>query len=296
MPPQSPYVFISHSKHNLPLVEEIDARLEAAHIATWLDVEDIDGGTRWVRELENAIQGCAAMLVVMSRAARDSEWVEREALFAMQAKKPVQIALIEDVPLPLHLLTRQFTDLHTDFEVGMARLIEDLREVLADSNTVSIPDPTPSPLPNEDNFFAYLAQLPDGDTMALAARNLYTWAQQHADEVEFGGKHTPGFHVRIKLGDKGVTVFSVLAYMRNPAVQVPFDYLAKYAPYVQTDVRLQTLTSLNQLMPPDDQFEPSRADRRPTLPLLPIFAQQDNLTFFKQLAQEIIDNLRQQQA
>jgi hypothetical protein len=290
-----PYVFLSHSTQNKDIVKQIAAHLDASGVPFWMDTKDIRVGSRWVKTLENAILSCSAMLVVMSRAARESEWVESETLLALDHKKPILVAMIEDVPLPLQLMSRQYISLLDDFDAGIEHVCDDLKAILAgDATDAERAAEPPSHLPNEDNFFAYLQQLPEGDTLALIARDLYSWAQHNADAVEFGGKHTPAYHVRARVGEKSVTVFSVLAYMRHPAVQVPFDYLRKYPPYTQPDTRYETLQALNQLMPQGDQFEQSRADRRPTLSLVPTFTEAGSLEFFKQIAQEIIDGLRQQ--
>ncbi|MEQ8676428.1 MAG: hypothetical protein RLP44_04785 [Aggregatilineales bacterium] len=144
--------------------------------------------------------------------------------------------------------------------------------------------------PDTSNFFKYVDQLP-GKENALIARDLYRWAQSHADSVEFGGKVTPGYHARVNLGDTFVTVFSLWAYKRNPAVQVQFQYLSEQPPYDATALRLSTLKSLNRLIPDGEKLIEDSIDRRPTVPLS-VLKTADHLELFKQLIEEIINNLR----
>ncbi len=285
-----PYIFISHSTVDTEFSRYLTRALEAEDFDIWVDFDDIHSGQRWVKAIQDAVEGCAAMVIVMSRKARDSEWVEREALLAMDLKKPIHIALIEDIPLPLHLINRQFTNFLEDHEVAVKALAGVLRDL--DLNAAA-PRKVPtvhSTEPNQYNFFAYLAQLPGGEQNTLIAQDLYHWGQGFADSVEFGGKITPGFHVRKRVGEDDLTLFSVWAYPRRPAVQVQFQYLAEVPPYTDAALRRSTLASLNKLL--DEPLLEDKADRRPTLPLTEALNTADKLEAFKQVMQEVLDNLQ----
>lgn len=289
-------VFLSHSSKDNIFTRKLTDSLEAAGLDVWVDFDDLISGDYWVRSIQAGLEQSAAVVVVMSRAARQSEWVEREALLALQLRKPLFIAYIEDTLLPLHLIDRQYSDFRTDYAAGLAHLLAPLHAALATTEalpTEKLPLPAHiSPDPTEDNFFQYLAQMDDGETLALIARDLYNWAVEHTDEVSFGGRHTPCFHMRIRHSDKSVTVASVLAYIANPAVQIPFDYLKKYAPYTSQATRLALLHDINDLLPDDDHFADDRASRRPTVALLPALNQADVLEGFKRILQQIVDAMR----
>lgn len=295
-------VFISHSSKDNEFTRKLTRSLEAEGLDVWVDLDDLVSGERWVASIQTGLEESSAVIVIMSRAARQSEWVEREALLALQLRKPLFIAYIEETPLPLHLITRQYTDFRseTEYDVALQQLLPPLKKALAEASPDA--DETPpeklplpadvSPDPTEDNFFEYLAQMTEGKTLALIARDLYTWANLHTDEVTFGGRHTPCFHMRIKLNDKLVTIASVLAYIANPAVQIPFDYLKKYAPYISEAERITVLDELNALLPEADQFEDERANRRPTVTLLPALNQADTLEGFKAILEHVVAELR----
>jgi hypothetical protein len=269
--------------------------LQDAGIDIWIDSSALADGSRWIHHIQQGVENASALVVVMSRAARESEWVERETLLALQLRRPVFIALIEDIPLPLHLINRQYTDFMDDYEHGLNSLIQALKQVLKTPVQTTEKQPLPddeSPRPNEANFFEYLKQMNDDDSdIHLLARDMYHWATTNADSVEFGGKQTPCFHARVKAGNKEVTVFSVLAYLRNPSVQIPFDYLQKYPPFTQQTKRLATLADLNNLLPEGEQFADERAGRRPTMPLT-IFDSADRLERFKKLMKTVMQQIQ----
>ena len=295
MSERTPYIFISHSSSDADFTEYAAARLEEAGFRTWVDVESISDGSSWPREIQKAVENCGAMLVIMSNAARESEWVERETLLAMSLRKPMFIALIEDTPLPVHLINRQFSDVRKRRDSAMRKLIGVLNKV---SLTEPLPELKPreaarlSPRPNEHNLFKYIEQLDDGAESARIARELFAWADEHADAVTFSGRAEPGFNVHVYVGPGGVTVFSVRAYPRQPSVEVPLQYLVNFPPYDDRARRLEVLRALNALMPPDQPFAEDRADRRPNLPLTQALATPRALTTFLALISEIVDNLR----
>jgi hypothetical protein len=288
---KKPYLFISHSTKDKGFTEFLAGRLREASFNVWVDVDSIPDGSTWLREIERAVRSAGAMIVVMSRSGRDSEWVERETLLAMDLRKPLFIALIDDIPMPLHLINRQYTDFREDEDAAAQHLVSVLKEI-----SLTQPDETDrtvklSPEPDEGNFFAYLEQLSGGEHNADIARDLYAWGKRHVDGVAFGGKITPGFHARLKLEEDEITLFSLWAYPRQPAVQVNMQSLSAIAPYTDRALRRSTLESLNQLLPDTERHMADKAERRPTFPLS-AFDTADGLETFKQILAEIIDNLR----
>ncbi len=288
-----PYIFISHSSRDTDVTRFVADHLVEAGFETWVDLDSIKSGDRWLRSIEKAVRECHIFVILLSRQSRDSEWCERETLLAMDLRKPLLIVLLKDMPLPLHLINRQFTDFRQDRDEGIKKLIVAIRHEMERIEVDQKQSHQPaalSPKPDEDNFFQYLEQLPGEEHNALIARDLYRWALNEADSVEFGGKITPGFHVRIQIKDDTVTIFSVWAYPKQPAAQVQLQYLIDYTPYDQESQRQATLSSLNNLM--DDPFLEEKADRRPTLPFDEGFNTAEKLESFKQIMREIFDNLR----
>jgi hypothetical protein len=265
----NPYIFMSHSTVDRDFTLLLAERLTDAGFTCWVDVNDIPDGSTWLREIEKAVIASAALIVVMTKDARDSEWVERETLLAMSLRKPLFIIRADDTPLPLHLINRQYTDYRSRPEAAFKKLVAALKKTPL---TDPLPEPNPrdqkklSPKPNRLNFFKYIEQLPDGDENARIARALFDWAQQNADSLTFSGRAEPAFHANLWVGPGGVTVFSVRAYPKQPAVEVPLQFFMPFPPYEDKAARLKLLQQLNGYMG-SQPFADDRADRRPNIPL-----------------------------
>jgi hypothetical protein len=69
----APYIFMSHSSKNNAFTQKLTDDLQAAGFNVWVDLEALKDGDRWVREIQTALDNCHTMVVVMSKAARESE-------------------------------------------------------------------------------------------------------------------------------------------------------------------------------------------------------------------------------
>jgi len=289
----NPYIFMSHSSVDREFTTLLAERLTGAGFRCWLDVNDIPDGSTWIREIEKAVTDCGALIVVMSKDARESEWVERETLLSMNLRKPLFIVRIDDEPLPLHLINRQYTDFRTRPEAAFKKLIAALKKAPL---TEPLPEPNPrerkkhSPEPKRLNFFKYVEQLPGGAENARVARALFGWAQTNVDSLTFSGRSEPAFHANLWVGPGGVTVFSVRAYPKQPAVELPLQFLMNFPPYDTAEARLSLLRQLDRFMP--QPFEADRADRRPNVPLV-AFSEDAALQSFIDMIAGIVDTLRE---
>jgi hypothetical protein len=292
---EQPYIFVSHSSKDKDFTKYLAKRLTEAGYRCWVDVESIPDGSTWPREIQKAVESCGALVVVMSEHARLSEWVERETMLALELRKPVFIARVDEAPLPIHLINRQYSDFRTRREPALKKLLTALNAV---SLTEPQPKPTPreekrlSPRANEHNFFKYVEQLPDGAENARIARELFAFAQANADTITFSGRSAPAFHAHVWVGPGGVLVFSLRAYASHPAVEVPLQYFKEFPPYDTYEARLKVLHVFNRLLSSSEQLDDSRADRRPSIALLPSLSTPSHLDTFKTVMGEIIQNLR----
>lgn len=292
----NPYIFISHSSKDNDAVAEVVDDLQAQGIHVWVDFDRLESGTQWLNTIQDAIDDCAGFLVILSKSSRRADWVMRECLYAMQLRKPLFIALIDDVPLPLLLVDRQFNNFTEDYEEAIVRLVEALKIQLDNPPEKTAVQDLPGNVSldaNESNFFAYLAQMENGNTLADLARELYSWSQNIVSETEFSGRFRPALHARLDVGHKEVTVFSLLAYLRHPGVQIPFDYLRKYPPFTTREKRLEVLKQLETLLPNNEGFDVERIDRRPTIPLEYLSGDAERLEKFKQIVSQIVEDLNE---
>lgn len=281
----SEQIFISHSSMDNSLVKKLADALVEAGFPVWVDFQNIQSGDIWINEIEEHLRSCQVFLLVWSVSARRSKWVNKEILTAIELEKPIMIARLDDEPLRLAIIDIQAVNLARDFSQGVRLLMDGLKQ---DRTTVIDVEPVPT----ADNYFRYLKSLPDGKQNTLIARDLFGWANKQADEVVFGGKITPAFHVRVRTdGKTNVAIFSVWAYPKRPAIQVHFLYLMNHAPYTSERLRISTLKSLNRLLEAGAQFVPEQAERAPTIPLVYLDTA-DKIELFKQIIAEILDNLR----
>jgi hypothetical protein len=85
----SGYVFVSHSTADNQYVAELADFLRTRDIPVWVDDTLAAGDSHWVKRLELAIRGAAAVVLVMSPHADDSPWVDREIDLAQELRKPI---------------------------------------------------------------------------------------------------------------------------------------------------------------------------------------------------------------
>jgi len=100
-----PAIFVSHTKEDADCAEHIRQGLEVKGYTTWreptcLTIESI----LYPRTIENVILGSAAVVLVWSSSAVQSEWIERQILFAQQLKKPIVPVVIDSTGLPNTLI------------------------------------------------------------------------------------------------------------------------------------------------------------------------------------------------
>lgn len=120
------HVFISYSRRDDLVMRRVVAFLRKQGIKAWVDNERLIPGTPiWEQEIEKAINGAYAVVVILSPDAKNSEWVRREITYADQYHKRVFPVLVngdEDSSIPLRLITRQFVDIRTNEDIGLNSL------------------------------------------------------------------------------------------------------------------------------------------------------------------------------
>lgn len=93
-------VFIAYAREDRNFVDTLAKDLEAEGIALWYD-RKLHAGRRWCKELATHIEASRALVAVLSSNGRASEWVEREALYAIDHSVPVIPYLVAGDDLPI---------------------------------------------------------------------------------------------------------------------------------------------------------------------------------------------------
>jgi formylglycine-generating enzyme required for sulfatase activity len=99
------YVFISYSRHDHAYAQQVADALVKAGFDVWID-DQIDYGENWERTIFQAIDGCAVFLPIMTPAAYDSAWVQRECHYAEKRGKPTFPVLLKGEEFPRYGLTQ----------------------------------------------------------------------------------------------------------------------------------------------------------------------------------------------
>jgi tetratricopeptide (TPR) repeat protein len=93
-PVVSGYVFVSYSRRDSDYVTRLVDHVQAGGVEVWFDTEQIHYGDRWEHVIRDRVDGCAAMIVVMSPAAEASPHVGNELARARRQGKPILPVLL----------------------------------------------------------------------------------------------------------------------------------------------------------------------------------------------------------
>ena len=88
------HVFISYSHDDSDYAHRLEAALRQRGFAVWID-DRIDYGTRWPQVIEESLDACTALILLMSSHATGSNWVQNELARAQAKRKAVLPLLLE---------------------------------------------------------------------------------------------------------------------------------------------------------------------------------------------------------
>ncbi len=99
-------IFVSNSSNDAECAEHIRKGLEARGYSAWREPTSLSMvSILYPRTIENVILGSAAVILVWSSSAAQSEWVERHTLFAQRLKKLILPVVIDGTDLPNTLVS-----------------------------------------------------------------------------------------------------------------------------------------------------------------------------------------------
>lgn len=99
------HVFISYSRADGDYAYKLADHLRRQGFEVWIDSR-IEPSDSWWRSIVDAIDGCGAFVVIMTPAAEESKWVEREVMLADQKGKPAFPLLLKGQPFPIYVSTQ----------------------------------------------------------------------------------------------------------------------------------------------------------------------------------------------
>ena len=141
-------VFISYSRRDSEVVEEIVAQLEKEGIEAWLDREDIKPGKQWRKQIVEAIDTAEAFILHLSPDSGASDNVLKELNLAEEALEPFVLPImLKEMKIPdemrYQLAGTQFISYFMDPKQGVQDLIAEIKKkksAAADRPKVQPPD------------------------------------------------------------------------------------------------------------------------------------------------------------
>ena len=93
------YVFISYSSKNQQMADSVRLLLKENNIPCWMAPYDIPAGNRYAYVINDALEKCSCLLLLLTNASQMSQFVEREIERAITYKKPILPMQLEDLEL-----------------------------------------------------------------------------------------------------------------------------------------------------------------------------------------------------
>lgn len=82
-------IFISYSKSDKTLAEEICNKLERKNISCWIAPRNIDVSEKWANQIVHAIEECLAFIIVIGEKSMQSDEILKELTLASEMKKRI---------------------------------------------------------------------------------------------------------------------------------------------------------------------------------------------------------------
>lgn len=122
-------VFISYKHTDEGFVNELERRIKENNIPAWKAGNNIPVGEVWRKTIDENIEKSFAVIVVMTPAARLSEYVTYEWSYAMGIGKPIIPVMLEKTEVHPKLEPLQHLNFTTRYAEPWGALLERLREI-----------------------------------------------------------------------------------------------------------------------------------------------------------------------
>lgn len=122
-----PTLFLSYSRKDTTIVEQLEAALRAHGHTVWRDVESIRGGANWPKAMGEAIAAHDYVVLAWSRHTATSHFVEFEWSTAVALRKIIVPCLLDATPLPPSLAAQNGIPFQ-NFAAGVSALLEAVQQ------------------------------------------------------------------------------------------------------------------------------------------------------------------------
>lgn len=129
--------FISHSSKNRAVAAKLEAALEAKGLRVWLDNSEIRLGVLLREELQTSIQRCRILVLLWSKPASESRWINAEWLMAFHLGKFTIPCVLDETALPQCLQSSVFLNLKRVGATTVERLARAIKDAPASANPLA---------------------------------------------------------------------------------------------------------------------------------------------------------------
>ncbi len=93
-------IFVSYSQKDIKFVKKVSETLSEKGYDVWYDIENIGGGVVWAKEIQKAIRDAELFLLIVSPNSIESDWVQKEFLYASARDIPIVTAQYVNCMMP----------------------------------------------------------------------------------------------------------------------------------------------------------------------------------------------------
>ena len=129
-------IFISYSRRELGFVDALVKNLEDEKYNVWLDYQALIPGSPWNVQIDKGLKEADTVLLVVSKAALASEYVELEWRHFLETKKRVILLIFEAVDLPKELEQYEWIDFRSNYKAGLNELFSQLKKPIQEEHPV----------------------------------------------------------------------------------------------------------------------------------------------------------------
>lgn len=127
------YLYISYSRKNVDFARRLVNELEARGHTVWVDVDDLEAGDLWTKQIDSAIREAEVVITLLSPATVTNRTVHREIAIAEMTRKPIIPVMVEQTPILPTLSRRQVVDATGQWEPFIDNLLRAI-----DASTASL--------------------------------------------------------------------------------------------------------------------------------------------------------------
>lgn len=159
--------FLSHSSKDKPVASRLVDDIEAAGFSVWFDRDNLRGGDPLIQELQDALSKSKSLILVWSKAASKSEWVDAEWQAAYYLKKRIIPCTLDRTPLRPFLLRFISCDFRESYDAGASKLLEALGKRVSRGVELAKPGQASISLEAEKSLVEDVAAMQHNVTTAL---------------------------------------------------------------------------------------------------------------------------------